>query len=219
MPPPPRKNPPRARQGLRFGIVVHVVAVARSRGHLRALGVKRCPRHSSLPRSFGRASLRRLCSFLVPAGTLDPAPCGGQERLSVLLPQNPLVNGFAKPKDRAGEHQPQRRGRVGLPTVALAKVGVGRSRRGASQDRAWQTPRSPKRGSRLPAPTIPTPSPALAAGGAAMANRHAAPPSPHPRETSKKRLKREATSTAIGMAGNECFDHIDNLLLLMAGKG
>ena len=46
-----------------------------------------------------------LCSFLVPAGTLDPAPCGGQEHLSVLLPQNPLVNGFAKPKDRAGERQ------------------------------------------------------------------------------------------------------------------
>jgi len=40
MPPAPRKIPPRARQGLRFGSVVRVVAVTRSRGHLRRRRVK-----------------------------------------------------------------------------------------------------------------------------------------------------------------------------------
>ena len=91
MPPAP-KNPVAMRQGLRFGNVFRVVHIGGSRGHLRAL--RRQVLSSSLP-ALPR-SYRRLCSLVIPAGSLDPAPCGGKEHLSVLRSQNPLGNGFAK---------------------------------------------------------------------------------------------------------------------------
>ena len=70
-----------------------------SRGHLRAL--RRQALSSSLP-ALPR-SYRRLCSLVVPAGTLDPAPCGGKEHLSVLRSQNPVFTGFAKHRQSRGE--------------------------------------------------------------------------------------------------------------------
>jgi hypothetical protein len=36
-----------------------------------------------------------LCGLVVPAGSFDPAPCGGKEHLSVLRSQNPVFIAFA----------------------------------------------------------------------------------------------------------------------------
>jgi hypothetical protein len=36
------------------------------------------------------AFVPHLCSLVIPAGSLDPAPCGGKEHLSVLRSQNPV---------------------------------------------------------------------------------------------------------------------------------
>jgi len=84
---------------LRFENVVRVVHIARSRGHLRAL--RRRVMSSSFPAL--PHSYRRLCSLVIPAGTLDPAPCGGKEHLSVLRSQNPACTGFAKHRQPAGQ--------------------------------------------------------------------------------------------------------------------
>ena len=35
-----------------------------------------------------------LCSSVIPAGTLDPAPCGGKEQLQILRPPNPVFTGI-----------------------------------------------------------------------------------------------------------------------------
>jgi hypothetical protein len=86
---------------LRFENVVRVVHIARSRGHLRAL--RRRVMSSSFPAL--PHSYRRLCSLVIPAGTLDPAPCSGKEHLSVLRSQNPACTGFAK-----DTQQPAKRG-------------------------------------------------------------------------------------------------------------
>jgi hypothetical protein len=48
------------------------------------------------------AFVPHLCSLVIPAGSLDPAPCGGKEHLSVLRSQNPVCTGFAKPRQRSG---------------------------------------------------------------------------------------------------------------------
>jgi hypothetical protein len=112
MPPAP-KNPVATLWELRFGNVVRVVHVARSRGHLRAL--RRQALSSSLPAL--PHSYRRLCSLVIPAGALDPAPCGGKEHLSVLRSQNPVCTGFAK-------HRQRSRGITANPS------GTGRSRLG-----------------------------------------------------------------------------------------
>jgi len=71
---------------LRFGCVVRVGHIGGSRGHLRAL--RRQVMSSSFPAL--PCSYRRLCSLVIPAGSLDPAPCGGKEHLSVLRSQNPV---------------------------------------------------------------------------------------------------------------------------------
>ena len=47
------------------------------------------------------AFVPHLCSLVVPAGSLDPAPCGGKEHLSVLRSQNPACTGFAKHRQRS----------------------------------------------------------------------------------------------------------------------
>jgi hypothetical protein len=106
---------------LRFENVVRVVHIARSRGHLRAL------RRQVLSSSFPALphSYRRLCSLVIPAGTLDPAPCGGKEHLSVLRSQNPACTGFAKHSQSQGRGIPTNPS--GLPAVASAKAGAGRS--------------------------------------------------------------------------------------------
>ena len=98
MPPAP-KYPLATHWELRFENVVRVVHIARSRGHLRAL------RRQALSSSFPALphSYRRLCSLVIPAGTLDPAPCGGKEHLSVLRSQNPVCTGFAKHRQPAGQ--------------------------------------------------------------------------------------------------------------------
>lgn len=96
--PPAPKSPVAMRQGLRFGNVHRVGHVGGSRGHLRAL--RRQVLSSSfpaLPRSY-----RRLCSLVIPAGSLDPAPCGGKEHLSVLRSQKPVFTGFAKHRQPRG---------------------------------------------------------------------------------------------------------------------
>jgi hypothetical protein len=49
------------------------------------------------------AFVPHLCSLVIPAGTLDPAPCGGKEHLSVLRSQNPACTGFAKHRQPAGQ--------------------------------------------------------------------------------------------------------------------
>ena len=59
------------------------------------------------------------CSLVIPAGTLDPAPCGGKRHLSVLRSQNPVFTGFAKPR------QPR-----GGGTATPQSSGAGRSRLG-----------------------------------------------------------------------------------------
>jgi hypothetical protein len=41
------------------------------------------------------AFVPHLCSFLSPAGSLDAAPSGGKEHLSVLRSQNSLGTGFS----------------------------------------------------------------------------------------------------------------------------
>jgi hypothetical protein len=121
MPPAP-KNPVAMRQGLRFGNVFRVGHVGGSRGHLRAL--RRQVLSSSfpaLPRSY-----RRLCSLVIPAGSLDPAPCGGKEHLSVLRSQNPVFTGFEKHcQPRAGKSylNPQVSGEVGWASMVRAVIG------------------------------------------------------------------------------------------------
>ena len=87
---------------LRFGCVVRVVHIGGSRGHLRAL------RRQVLSSSFPALphSYRRLCSLVIPAGSLDPAPCGGKEHLSVLRSQNPASTGFAKHRQSQGRGIP-----------------------------------------------------------------------------------------------------------------
>jgi len=109
MPPAP-KNPRRDAAGKRFGNVVRVVAVARSRSHLRAL------RGQALS-SLRLVQLRRCTPRFraSAAGTLDPAPSGGKERPSVLLPQNPLGNGFAK---RPHEQEERLRKKTRLTSLA-----------------------------------------------------------------------------------------------------
>ena len=130
--------------GMRFGNVVRVVHIGGSRGHLRAL--RRQALSSSLPAL--PHSYRRLCSLVVPAGTLDPAPCGGKEHLSVLRSQNPLGNGFAKHLHRSG----------GATTPAAG--GRAKSARGKPGSTP-PTPASLIGGTCSPAPAIPAPSPAL----------------------------------------------------------
>jgi len=56
--------------------------------------------------------------LVIPAGSLDPAPCGGKEHLSVLRSQNPVFTGFAKDTQSQGR---------GIPTNPS---GAGRSRLG-----------------------------------------------------------------------------------------
>jgi hypothetical protein len=159
----PCLRPPRTavttRRGLRFGNVVRVVHVARSRGHLRAL--RRQALSSSLPAL--PHSCRRLCSLVVPAGTLDPAPCGGKEHLSVLRSQNPAFTGFAK--------HPQSQGRG----ITTNPSGAGRSRlgkHGSGRDlqAAWFV-------ASIRHPHQPQPSPALGRSGAGC--RKIAHPAPH----------------------------------------
>ena len=84
---------------LRFGNAVRVVHIGGSRGHLRVL------RRQVLSSSFPALphSYRRLCSLVIPAGSLDPAPCGGKEHLSVLRSQNPVCTGFAKHSQQPAE--------------------------------------------------------------------------------------------------------------------
>ena len=95
----PPKNPGASLWELRFGCVFRVVHIGGSRGHLRAL--RRQVMSSSFPAL--PHSYRRLCSLVIPAGTLDPAPCGGKEHLSVLRSQNPVCTGFAKHRQPAGQ--------------------------------------------------------------------------------------------------------------------
>ena len=113
----------------RFGNVVRVVHIGGSRGHLRAL------RRQVLSSSFPALphSYRRLCSLVIPAGSLDPAPCGGKEHLSVLRSQNQVGTGFAK--------HPQSQGR-GIPTIlgpARRSLGEGGCR-AKSAGQAWLKP-------------------------------------------------------------------------------
>jgi hypothetical protein len=101
---------------LRFENVVRVVHIARSRGHLRAL--RRRVMSSSFP--VLPHSYRRLCSLVIPAGSLDPAPCSGKEHLSVLRSQNPAFTGFAK-----DTQQPAKRGLAPILGPARRSLGEG----------------------------------------------------------------------------------------------
>jgi len=105
---------------LRFGCVARVVRIGGSRGHLRAL--RRQALSSSLPAL--PHSCRRLCSLAVPAGTLDPAPCGGKEHLSVLRLQNPGVHRLCKTSatERGSRSNPRVPGEVGWASMVRAVI-------------------------------------------------------------------------------------------------
>ncbi len=118
----PRKIPAAMLWELRFGCVVRVGHIGGSRGHLRAL------RHQVMSSSFPALphSYRRLCSLVIPAGSLDPAPCGGKEHLSVLRSQNPAFTGFAKDNQQSAERgsrsNPRVPGEVGWASIVQAVI-------------------------------------------------------------------------------------------------
>ena len=66
------------------------------------------------------------CSLVIPAGSLDPAPCGGKEHLSVLRSQNPVFTGFAKyqqPPERGSSNAQARvPGEVGWASIVQAVI-------------------------------------------------------------------------------------------------
>jgi hypothetical protein len=107
-------------------------------------GVKCCPRHS---RRFLHSLSVVPCSLVVPAGSLDPAPCGGKEHLSVLRSQNPVFTGFAKdtqqPAERGTRSNPRVPGEVGWASMVQAVI---RWRRSfvASIRREHSTPAIPR---------------------------------------------------------------------------
>jgi hypothetical protein len=137
------------------------------------------------------AFVPHLCSLVIPAGSLDPAPCGGKEHLSVLRSQNPVCTGFAK------HLQSQGRGITanpsGLPAAASAKAGAGRSRlgkHGASRHLLAASGVASKRREHQPQP-----SPALGRSGAGC--RKIAHPAPHgptldQKSQAAKRKKRQS---------------------------
>jgi len=125
----PCLRPPRI-PSQRSGNCASGTSFVSSTSHARAAtsgryGVKCCPRQS---RRFLHSLSVVPCSLVIPAGSLDPAPCGGKEHLSVLRPQNPVCTGFAKHRQSQGRGIPTNPS--GLPAVALAKAGAGRSRLG-----------------------------------------------------------------------------------------
>jgi hypothetical protein len=113
MPPAP-KIPVAMLWELRFGCVVRVVHIGGSRGHLRALTAS----SAVLVIPGASAFVPHLCSLVIPAGSLDPAPCGGKEHLSVLRSQNPVFTGFAKHRQSQGGG------------ITASPSGAGRSRLG-----------------------------------------------------------------------------------------
>jgi hypothetical protein len=86
-------------------------------------GVKCCPRHS---RRFLHSLSVVACSLVIPAGSLDPAPCGGKEHLSVLRSQNPDGNQALQNtgNPRAGESPSVSRvpGEVGWASMVQAVI-------------------------------------------------------------------------------------------------
>jgi hypothetical protein len=115
---PPRRPPPRRKDAPRPGLRHHVRASHHASGpqdsRRDALGIalrvrRSCRPHRRLARPppgatassavlvipGASAFVPHLCSLVIPAGSLDPAPCGGKERLSVLRSQNPVLNGVS----------------------------------------------------------------------------------------------------------------------------
>jgi hypothetical protein len=146
-----RRFPPPATKMLRApacGImfVPHIMPPAPQESRSDAAGIALRERRSSRPhRTLARppqgagssavlvipgasAFVPHLCSLVIPAGSLDPAPCGGKEHLSVLRSQNPAFTGFAKHRQSKGRGAATPA--TGLPAAASAKAGAGRSRLG-----------------------------------------------------------------------------------------
>ena len=134
-PPTPRREELRApASGIMF--VPHIMPPAPKNPRRDALGIalrvlRSCRPHRRLARPppgatassavlvipGASAFVPHLCSLVIPAGSLDPAPCGGKEHLSVLRSQNPVCTGFAKHRQGRG-------------SVNTGGAGAGRSRLG-----------------------------------------------------------------------------------------
>jgi hypothetical protein len=118
-PPPQRSSAPRPATSC---FVPHTMPPAPKNSPRDALGIalrerRSCRPHRTLARPPPSATassavlvipgtsafVPHLCSLVIPAGTLDPAPCGGKEHLSVLRSQNPACTGFAKHRQPAGQ--------------------------------------------------------------------------------------------------------------------
>ena len=154
--PPPASPPtPRRKEAPRPGLRHHVRASHHASGpqdsRRDALGIALRERRSCRPhRMLARpppgatassavlvipgasAFVPHLCSLVIPAGSLDPAPCGGKEHLSVLRSQNPVVTGFAKHRQRSGGVAPI----LGPARRSLGEVGC----RAKSAGQAWFGP-------------------------------------------------------------------------------
>ncbi len=117
---PPRIPQRRSKNGASGASFVSSTSEARAATSGR-YGVKCCPRHS---RRFLHSLSVVACSLVIPAGSLDPAPCGGKEHLSVLRSQNPVFTGFAKPRHRSGGAAtiPRVPGEVGWASMVQAVI-------------------------------------------------------------------------------------------------
>ena len=87
---PSAETPPREPWEMRFGRVLRVVGRRRLALPPAVAGIKRCPRHS---RRF-RVRFLTCAAWSFLRDRLTPAPCDGEEHLSVLLSQNPLVTAW-----------------------------------------------------------------------------------------------------------------------------
>ncbi len=172
-PVPPAPDPQRSLWECASGTSIVSAERVGSRCRLRALSASSVV----LVTPGASALLRRLCSLVAPAGTLDPAPSGGKRLVSFRLSPKQVGStcwaGQGRRSNRVrSAAQPCSLGEATLLDRGGAWVSgvVG----WASQVRASSVRAERRRGSGARSPHNPQPSPALGAGGSASAN--ASPP-------------------------------------------